>query len=243
MLSLRKIWIARSGVGFSKSESLSNRSFPKLKTMLFSNKSPHKFWDKVSGRRSAGSPTAGPLVDCLNGAFGKHILPGDRVLDYGCGTGEITLRIARRAERVHGVDISEGMLVKARQKVPDGFSGHISFNRITDLKGVFDDGSFQVVTAFNVMQYIENRCCLFDEFHRLLAPEGKLILAVPCFGDAGRPVVAAVKLLKALGVRPESYSFGGDMIGNELMESGFGVIESVLMSRLPERFIVAQKTG
>lgn len=74
----------------------------------------YKFWDRVSGWSKAESAANSTLVKYINSKFGTHIMPDDTVLDYGCGTGTITLRIAQNTAKVYGVDVSEGMLKRAQ---------------------------------------------------------------------------------------------------------------------------------
>ncbi len=47
----------------------------------------------------------------------KILLPGDSVLDIGCGTGQYTLPIAKIADRVAGLDVSRGMLERMISEV------------------------------------------------------------------------------------------------------------------------------
>ena len=50
-------------------------------------------------------------------AFGLfEVRPGDLILDAGCGTGNFSLKLARKGARVVGVDISPDMLALAREK-------------------------------------------------------------------------------------------------------------------------------
>jgi cyclopropane fatty-acyl-phospholipid synthase-like methyltransferase len=47
------------------------------------------------------------------------LVPGDRVLDMGCGTGRHSVALARRGLRMTGVDLSSGMLAEARKAARD----------------------------------------------------------------------------------------------------------------------------
>jgi trans-aconitate methyltransferase len=58
-----------------------------------------------------GYPPA--VIDTLTGAFG--LTGSDLVIDLGCGTGQLTLPIARRVQAVAGVDPEPDMLARARQ--------------------------------------------------------------------------------------------------------------------------------
>jgi len=58
-----------------------------------------------------GYPPA--VIDTLTGAFG--LTGSDFVIDLGCGTGQLTLPIARRVQAVAGVDPEPDMLARARQ--------------------------------------------------------------------------------------------------------------------------------
>jgi SAM-dependent methyltransferase len=47
----------------------------------------------------------------------EKYLPGrDRVLDYGCGTGTLSLRFAGRVKEIHGIDFAAGMIGLRREK-------------------------------------------------------------------------------------------------------------------------------
>lgn len=201
-----------------------------------------KFWDRVSGWSKAETELNSTLVKHLNTQFGKHIMPNDSVLDYGCGTGSITLRIAKNAKKVCGVDISEGMLKGAQQNLKSQNIDNATFRKITTLSEMFQDDSFQVVTIFNVLQYVENRKALFEQFYKLLEAQGVLILAVPCFGEANSFSARLVKFLRLVRIMPETYFFRIDEIEKEITDTGLNIIENSNLSDLPEKFIVAKKS-
>lgn len=57
-------------------------------------------------------------------AYGKGVvewlspLPGERILDLGCGTGDLSAQLAQAGANVTGIDFSSGMIAAARQKYP-----------------------------------------------------------------------------------------------------------------------------
>ncbi len=168
-------------------------------------------------------------------------MPDDTVLDFGCGTGTITLRIARDANKVYGVDISEGMLKRAQLNLKNQSIDNAEFIKITVLNEMFQTDSFQIVTIFNVLQYIENRKELLDQLYRLLKYQGLLIASVPCLGEMNHFSALLVKFLRFVRIMPETYFFSIDEIEKEITAAGLTMVESITLSDLPEKFIVARK--
>lgn len=142
---------------------------------------------------------------------------------------------------VYGVDISEGMLKRAQQNRKNQNIDNATFMKITILNEMFRDNSFQVITILNVLQYIENRKRIFNQFYHLLKPQGKLIIAVPCFGGMSSFSALLVKFLRFVRIMPTTYFFSSDEIEKEITDSGLTIIESINLSNLPEKFIVARK--
>jgi len=70
-----------------------------------------------------GYPPA--VIDTLTGAFG--LTGSDFAIDLGCGTGQLTLPIARRVHAVAGVDPEPDMLARARQAAAEQGVGNASW--------------------------------------------------------------------------------------------------------------------
>jgi len=201
----------------------------------------YRFWDRVSGWSKAESAANSTLVKYINDRFGIHIMPCDTVLDFGCGTGMITLRIARNTNKAYGVDVSEGMLERAQQNLENQNIDNASFIKITVLDEMFPNNYFQVVTTFNVLQYVENRKELLEQFYSLLRPQGILMVAVPCFGEMNTLSALYVKFLRFVRIMPETYFFSVDEIEKEITGAGLTIVENINLTNLPERFIIARK--
>src|SRR3954470_23590355 len=100
-------------------------------------------------------------------------LRGRRVLDVGCGTGTLATWLAENAAgRVWGVDASPEMLAVAREKVPAGVG--LKEGRAEELP--FKDGWFERVVMMLVVHHVD-RATAFDEIHRVLAEDGRLVIA------------------------------------------------------------------
>jgi ubiquinone/menaquinone biosynthesis C-methylase UbiE len=98
----------------------------------------------------------------------------ERVLDAGCGTGRYTVHLQRRLGRpVVGMDLSAGMLEKARAKVDEG--ADIRLVRGDAQRLPFIDGSFDAITLILVVHHIEDLPAMAEELHRVLAPGGRVM--------------------------------------------------------------------
>lgn len=98
---------------------------------------------------------------------------GAAVLEVGCGTGRHTVRLAREAASVTGVDPSAGMLAQARRKLPPA---------VTLLEGDFLELSFQkrafdVVLESLVLEHVGELQRFFTQAHGALKPGGVLYLS------------------------------------------------------------------
>jgi ubiquinone/menaquinone biosynthesis C-methylase UbiE len=102
---------------------------------------------------------------------------GQRVLDAGCGTGDHTLALAGAGFQVTGIDYAEGMVVRAREKVPESLAGAISFRQM-DLNSrlEFPDARFDHVINISVLQVVADPGFTLGQFWRVLRPGGTLLL-------------------------------------------------------------------
>lgn len=100
--------------------------------------------------------------------------PSD-ILDLATGTGDVAIAMARRAPkaRITGLDLSEGMLQKARQKAAD--KGHAIVFRQGDClaTGLPDAGADLITIAYGVRNFADIAAG-YREMYRLLRPGGKL---------------------------------------------------------------------
>ena len=109
--------------------------------------------------------------------------PGDRVIDIGCGCGATTLDFAVRVSpggEVLGLDISEPMLARARERAPQ--SQPIRFERADATVYDFEpNGADHVASRFGVM-FFADPARSFANLRRGLKPGGRLAFA--CWREA-----------------------------------------------------------
>lgn len=100
-----------------------------------------------------------------------------RILDVATGTGDLALLLDERLhpDCVVGIDLSEGMLRIAREKVTERNAQERILFEVQDcLSMTFDDNSFDVVTVAYGVRNFEHLEDGFREMYRVLSPGGAL---------------------------------------------------------------------
>jgi SAM-dependent methyltransferase len=98
------------------------------------------------------------------------------VLDVGCNTGYGTLRFGEVARRVVGVDVSDRAIEVARASATDG---RPEFQVIDGLTLPFDDGSFDLIVSFQVIEHIEDPRPYLREIARVARPGAWIVFTTP----------------------------------------------------------------
>ncbi|MFZ5898394.1 MAG: class I SAM-dependent methyltransferase [Bacillota bacterium] len=101
---------------------------------------------------------------------------GERALDAGCGTGRLTLLLAKMGLSVTGIDSSEAMLRVAREKLTGYSSVELFCSPIEALP--FPSEYYHLVVAFTVLEFTEDPSRAVRELWRVVRPGGRLVVAV-----------------------------------------------------------------
>ena len=110
---------------------------------------------------------------------------GGRILEVGVGTG-LSLPSYRRTNRIVGIDISEPMLDKARERVRKQNLSHVETIQYGDAEQLnFADGAFDVLVAQYVVTAVPNPERALDEFIRVVRPGGEIILTTRIGAEGG----------------------------------------------------------
>ena len=126
--------------------------------------------------------------------------PGERILDVGCGTGQLTAEIARAGAQVTGIDNSAAMIAQARGNFPA-----IRFE-IQDVCALPFCGEFDAVFSNAVLHWVTRAAEAVAAMSRALKSGGRLVAELGGRGNVGALLNASDRALRALGVNePERF--------------------------------------
>ena len=111
--------------------------------------------------------------------FAATFTEGRRVLDFGCGTGYGTHRIAPGCERIVGVDVSDEAIGEATRRFQ---ASNLGYQRIAPAEEAplpFDDDSFDLVLSFQVYEHLTDTGAYLREVARVLTDDGTFICVTP----------------------------------------------------------------
>jgi SAM-dependent methyltransferase len=105
-----------------------------------------------------------------------HWAPGGRVLDVGCGNGEMLDQYRAAGWTTVGVEPGPDSAALARAK------GHLVVTGLLEDAG-FEAASFEAITLWDALEHIPNPAQVMAEVFRLLKPGGRVYLHVPNYGS------------------------------------------------------------
>ena len=131
------------------------------------------------------------LVDLLNPQ------PGERILDVGCGTGQLTAEIARSGATVTGLDESAEMLAEARKNFPD-----LEFV-LGDAASFHFPEPFDAVFSNAALHWVKNAEGAVRSIARALRASGRFVAE---FGGQGNIASVQAALRAVLGPNADQQS-------------------------------------
>lgn len=204
-----------------------------------------RFWDR-SAKKYASAPIKDiPAYEYTLDRTRSYLMPTDRVLELGCGTGSTGLLLAGAVAQYHGTDISPEMIRIARDKAAAEAVDNITFTAATAQEGMVAAGPVDVVLALNLLHLLRDVEDLFDRIHAALPPGGHFIsktvcLAEPSIGVRRFAFRAMIPLMRLVRLAPFVRSFRFDGLENSIEAAGFEVIETSTGPAM-SRYIVARK--
>lgn len=98
-----------------------------------------------------------------------------KILDVGCGTGELSLLFAEMGHEVSGIDISIQMLKTAKAKA-EACGANITFGEGDAENPPFDTSSFDIVFSRHLLWTLPNPKTAVENWNRVLRKNGKVVI-------------------------------------------------------------------
>lgn len=145
-------------------------------------------WDpQAYNRNGAFVPQlAGAVFDWLNPQ------PGERILDLGCGDGQLTSRIAASGAVVNGVDASPDMVAAARSR-------GVAAEQAPAERLPYADASFDAVFSNAALHWVRGQDEMMAQVHRVLKPGGRFVAEMGGHGNIAAIRVAFIAVLEKHG--------------------------------------------
>ena len=146
----------------------------------------------------------------------------DRVIDVGCGNGAYLSELGRRdvCHSLTGVDLSEGMLLAARQAMP---RAHMLVADASALP--LRDGTATLVLAMHMLYHVPQPSVAVSELRRVLAAGGRVVVALNAEDHLRELRQAVDEALQDVGLAAEDF---GERLrlgqGEELLAREFGSV-------------------
>lgn len=155
---------------------------------------------------------------------------GEKVLDLGCGTGELTAQLAATGAKVTGIDSSASMIESARQHYPD-----VIFE-VADATNFSLPEKFDAVFSNATLHWIRQQEKTLERIHRHLEPGGRLILEMGGKGNVDDLTSATQAAMEKRGYafKPFWYFPSVGEYTSLLEEYGFRVNQVLYFDRITE---------
>lgn len=128
-------------------------------------------WDENPGRVKLARDIARAISSRI------ALTPDMNVMDFGCGTGLLTMQLQPLVRSVTGIDSSQGMLDVLKMKIAKHNLHNVSAELVDLDRGDTLTGSYDLVLSNMTLHHIKEIKPLFNQFQKVTAPAGYLCIA------------------------------------------------------------------
>ena len=204
------------------------------------------FWDKIA-EKYAARPVDDPAAFDRKIEITKSMMNADSVvLDVGCGTGSLCLRLADTGAEIHGLDISPEMMRIANDKRDAQGADNVTFHTgpFDESFDVFDDESLDGLLAYSILHLVPDRHAALAQMYRLIKPGGFFISSTVCLGRKKVFMAPMIGVMRAFGKAPMVKFFTAEELMDDMRAAGFtDVARADVGAKADIGFVVARKSA
>jgi len=182
-----------------------------------------KQFDRQAHTYDQSSTIQVELVERLTHSLWKHVeTPLQDILDVGCGTGHLSVHLAKRnPSTLHLLDLSTEMLSMAQKRVSTFVTTKLHQGNAEDQN--WDTNSFDLIASSAALQWFQNPHAFFEKAFQWLKPQGWFAIAT--FGPAtlqelhqnylvatGRPLPTGTQMLSTEWLITSASDCGFDIV-------------------------------
>lgn len=202
------------------------------------------FWNKLA-ERYARKPVENPDAFDRKIAITRSRMTAEQtILDIGCGTGSLALRLAPSAAQVHGLDVSREMIRIANDKAHKQGARNVTFHTgpFDKTFTAFEDGSLDGICAYSLLHLMRDRDAALRRIARLLKPGGWFVSSTVCLGETWVPYTPLLTVMRWLRKAPLVLSISKQTLVAEMERAGFVELSHPdVGAKATTAFIVARK--
>jgi ubiquinone/menaquinone biosynthesis C-methylase UbiE len=129
-------------------------------------------WDQNPGRVKLARDVADAIMKTVS------LERSMNVLDFGCGTGLVTLQLQPFVRAITGADSSKGMLGALNEKIKQRKLSNVRTLFVDFEKGQLVSGTYDLIVSSMTLHHVPDAGLLFKQWYELLKPGGRV-----CFAD------------------------------------------------------------
>ncbi len=155
----------------------------------------------------------------------KHLKSGDRLLEFGCGTGTTALIHAPRVAHIDAIDISSEMIGIAEEKRRTSGVENVAFHvsAFEDWPTPAQDDRYDMVMAHSILHLVRDLDATLEHVRRSLKPGGLFVSSTVCVRDMNGLVARVLPYLSFTRLIPKVVPFSSDSLIARMRENGFKI--------------------
>lgn len=196
------------------------------------------FWDRFADRYAARQIKDVAAYEALIADAASRLTLGDTVLELGCGTGSIAIRLAPFVLRYIATDFSPEMIrIASAKPAPDS----LEF-KVADAATSFSSSPFDAICAFNVLHLVDDPARLLVDIHAHLKPGGLLISKTWCFAEVNWAFRLLFRGMGFVGLFPPAHRLTVVALRDMMLSAGLEIVEQRVLGSYPQNpYIVARR--